>query len=161
MAPIDVAGRGLGAGLLQMVLPEFVGEQERDDQKRQDEECAQDETFGHDSLHAHATCEGCATLDGSLYAAGPRAQETARAVAGAAEGISEGARILAMHNVLGDDAKHIDDQNLLLLGNQIHNKANALLNADGARKRIEDVLTHAGAENSAAIELSAQLLIFE
>ena len=72
-----------------------------------------------------------------------------------------GTRILAMRNLLGDDAKHIDDENLLLLGNQIHNKANALLNADGVRKRIEDVLKDAGSDDAAAIELSEQLILEE
>jgi hypothetical protein len=72
-----------------------------------------------------------------------------------------GTRILAVRSLLGDEAKHIDDENLLLLGNKIHNRAQALLNASGARKRVDDVLKNASPEDAAAIELSEALLFEE
>lgn len=58
MAPVDMR-RVLVARMLQAVLlPEFVGVQHRDDEKRQYEKNAQYHLLDHDSLH-----RGAGTLD--------------------------------------------------------------------------------------------------
>lgn len=94
---------------------------------------------------------------GTAAVQGPHAAGTSEVTCDSLVGI----RILAMRNLLGDEAKHIDDENLLLLSNQMHNKAHALLHADGVRKRVEEVVKHASAEDCAAIELSEQLILEE